>query len=83
MNLAYALSKFVLGILSDHISARLLFCSGLFSTALAVVGFSQVSNVSGFAFLWFLNGLAQGCGWPACSKLLRKVTADLKICSFR
>ena len=29
-----------------------------------------------FAALWFLNGLAQGLGWPPCGKVLRKVSAS-------
>lgn len=28
--------------------------------------------MSVFAILWFLNGLAQGFGWPPCGKVLRK-----------
>ncbi len=35
--------------------------------------FSTSSSLSMFAALWFLNGFAQGAGWPACAKLLKKV----------
>ncbi|XP_048417898.2 glucose-6-phosphate exchanger SLC37A4-like isoform X2 [Stegostoma tigrinum] len=71
-SLAYAISKFISGVLSDQISARLLFCSGLFLVGLINVFFSWSSTVPAFAVLWFLNGLAQGFGWPPCGKILRK-----------
>ncbi|XP_044312230.1 glucose-6-phosphate exchanger SLC37A4 isoform X1 [Varanus komodoensis] len=69
---AYAISKFISGILSDQMSARWLFSCGLLSVGLVNVAFSWSSTVGVFAGLWFLNGLAQGLGWPPCGKVLRK-----------
>uniref|UniRef100_A0A8D1J167 Solute carrier family 37 member 4 n=1 Tax=Sus scrofa TaxID=9823 RepID=A0A8D1J167_PIG len=69
---AYAISKFVSGVLSDQMSARWLFSSGLLLVGLVNVIFSWSSTVPVFAALWFLNGLAQGLGWPPCGKILRK-----------
>ncbi|KAM9299123.1 glucose-6-phosphate exchanger SLC37A4 [Gastrophryne carolinensis] len=69
---AYAISKFISGVLSDRISARWLFSSGLCLVGLVNVVFSWSSSVSVFALLWFFNGLAQGFGWPPCGKVLRK-----------
>lgn len=69
---AYAISKFISGVLSDQISARWLFSSGLCLVGLVNIVFSWSSSVSIFAILWFLNGLAQGFGWPPCGKVLRK-----------
>ncbi|KAM9659797.1 glucose-6-phosphate exchanger SLC37A4 isoform 2-T3 [Trichechus inunguis] len=69
---AYAISKFVSGVLSDQMSARWLFSSGLLLVGLVNVVFSWSSTVPVFAALWFLNGLAQGLGWPPCGKILRK-----------
>ncbi|XP_051895806.1 glucose-6-phosphate exchanger SLC37A4a isoform X2 [Pristis pectinata] len=71
-SLAYAISKFVSGVLSDQISARLLFCFGLFLVGMINVVFSWSSTITAFTVLWFLNGLAQGFGWPPCGKILRK-----------
>ncbi|KAJ8280904.1 hypothetical protein GJAV_G00060800 [Gymnothorax javanicus] len=71
-SLAYAISKFISGVLSDQISARLLFSVGLFAVGLINVVFSWSSTVTVFAGLWFLNGLGQGLGWPPCGKVLRK-----------
>ncbi|KAM6432294.1 glucose-6-phosphate exchanger SLC37A4 isoform 1-T1 [Liasis olivaceus] len=69
---AYAISKFVSGILSDQMSARWLFSSGLLLVGLVNMLFSWSSTVALFAGLWFFNGLAQGLGWPPCGKVLRK-----------
>uniref|UniRef100_A0A0P5YI73 Glucose-6-phosphate translocase n=1 Tax=Daphnia magna TaxID=35525 RepID=A0A0P5YI73_9CRUS len=71
-NTAYAISKFLGGVLSDKISAKWLFFSGLVLSGGATVLFSTSSSLTMFAALWFLNGFAQGAGWPACAKLLKK-----------
>ncbi|KAJ8412558.1 hypothetical protein AAFF_G00128940 [Aldrovandia affinis] len=70
--LAYAISKFISGVLSDQISARWLFAIGLFTVGSVNVVFSWSSTVPLFAGLWFINGLGQGLGWPPCGKVLRK-----------
>ncbi|KAI4903618.1 hypothetical protein NFI96_030679 [Prochilodus magdalenae] len=70
--LAYAISKFVSGVLSDQLSARWLFSAGLFIVGGINVLFSWSSTVMVFTGLWFLNGLGQGFGWPPCGKVLRK-----------
>uniref|UniRef100_A0A8C2WIQ8 Solute carrier family 37 member 4b n=1 Tax=Cyclopterus lumpus TaxID=8103 RepID=A0A8C2WIQ8_CYCLU len=70
--MAYAISKFISGVLSDQISARWLFSIGLFLVGGINVAFSWSSTVPMFSLLWFVNGLGQGCGWPPCGKVLRK-----------
>ena len=75
-SLAYAISKFISGVLSDQLSARWLFSIGLFSVGGINVIFSLSSSVAVFSGLWFLNGLGQGLGWPPCGKVLRKVRCD-------
>lgn len=72
--MAYAISKFISGVLSDQISARWLFSIGLFLVGGINIVFSWSSTVSMFSLLWFINGLGQGCGWPPCGKILRKAT---------
>lgn len=72
-SLAYAISKFISGVLSDQISARWLFSVGLFLVGGINVLFSWSSSVAVFSALWFLNGLGQGLGWPPCGRVLRKV----------
>ncbi|XP_024910945.1 glucose-6-phosphate exchanger SLC37A4a [Cynoglossus semilaevis] len=71
-SLAYAISKFISGVLSDQISARWLFSIGLFMVGGINVLFSWSSTVAVFSALWFLNGLGQGLGWPPCGRVLRK-----------
>ncbi|KAK7925399.1 hypothetical protein WMY93_007709 [Mugilogobius chulae] len=70
--MAYAISKFISGVLSDQISARWLFSIGLFLVGGINIAFSWSSTVTMFSLLWFINGLGQGCGWPPCGKVLRK-----------
>ncbi|XP_061606692.1 glucose-6-phosphate exchanger SLC37A4-like [Phyllopteryx taeniolatus] len=70
--MAYAISKFISGVLSDQISARWLFSIGLFVVGGINVVFSRSATVTMFSLLWFVNGLGQGCGWPPCGKVLRK-----------
>jgi len=69
--LAYAFSKFSGAILSDYLSARLMFCVGLALTGLTNLIFASSSSLSLYVLSWFLNGLAQGAGWPACAKILK------------
>ncbi|XP_071513706.1 glucose-6-phosphate exchanger SLC37A4-like isoform X1 [Panulirus ornatus] len=71
-NTAYAVSKFLGGILSDKMSARVLFAMGLAASGGSTLLFSRTENPALWALLWFLNGFAQGAGWPACAKLLKK-----------
>ncbi|MED6263002.1 hypothetical protein CHARACLAT_000002 [Characodon lateralis] len=71
-SLAYAISKFISGVLSDQISARWLFSIGLFVVGGINVVFSWSSTVAVFSALWFINGLGQGLGWPPCGRVLRK-----------
>lgn len=71
-SLAYAISKFISGVLSDRLSARWLFSIGLFFVGGVNVAFSCSSSVAVFSSLWFLNGLGQGLGWPPCGRILRK-----------
>ncbi|XP_045613953.1 glucose-6-phosphate exchanger SLC37A4-like isoform X1 [Procambarus clarkii] len=71
-NTAYAISKFLGGILSDKMSARVLFSIGLAVSGACTLIFSRTENAVIWALLWFLNGFAQGAGWPACAKLLKK-----------
>lgn len=71
-SVAYAISKFISGVLSDVLSARWLFAIGLVLVGVVNVLFSWSSTVLIFAVLWFFNGIAQGFGWPPCGKVLRK-----------
>ncbi|XP_003739377.1 glucose-6-phosphate exchanger SLC37A4 [Galendromus occidentalis] len=71
-NMAYAISKFIGGVLSDRLSARRLFAIGLVGTGLATLLFGTADSLALFCGFWFLNGFAQGCGWPSCAKIIRQ-----------
>ncbi|KAF8765126.1 glucose-6-phosphate exchanger SLC37A4-like [Argiope bruennichi] len=71
-NAAFAISKFLAGVLSDRTNPRLLFTSGLLLSGFTTLLFSSSSSVGVFCALWFANGLAQGCGWPSCVKFIRQ-----------
>uniref|UniRef100_T1JBE0 Major facilitator superfamily (MFS) profile domain-containing protein n=1 Tax=Strigamia maritima TaxID=126957 RepID=T1JBE0_STRMM len=70
-NLAFAISKFLGGILSDRVSARILFSSGLFLSGAVTILYASSTSLSTQVLLWFLNGIGQGAGWPAAAKVIR------------
>ncbi|XP_078672399.1 glucose-6-phosphate exchanger SLC37A4-like [Branchiostoma floridae x Branchiostoma belcheri] len=70
--MAYAFSKFLSGLASDHLSARSMFAIGLFLCGVCNVVFILFDSVLLYSLLWFINGLVQGFGWPACAKVLRQ-----------
>lgn len=68
--LAYGLSKFFSGVISDQSNPRYFMAFGLMATGVCniLMGFS--SSLWLFALFWGLNGWFQGFGWPPCVKLL-------------
>lgn len=70
-NLAYASSKFFFGILSDLVSCRILFGSGLFLSGIVNIGLKKEITVYNLYAFSFLIGLAQGPAWPSCAKILQ------------
>lgn len=68
--IAYGSSKFVLGIVADRIRPRLLISLGLFLSAMTDLFLGQTTNHWIMAGLMLLLGLTQGCGAPACQKLI-------------
>lgn len=71
-NIAFSISKFLVGVLSDRLNPYLIFATGLLISGFSTLIFSSSSSVTTFCCLWFLNGLAQGCGWPPIAKILRQ-----------
>lgn len=67
---AYAFSKFISGVLGAALSARVLLAGGLLATALCNAAFGLSSSYGFFLVFWGMNGLLQGIGAPACSRLL-------------
>lgn len=70
-SIAYTVGKFVSGLFVDRFSPSIMFSLGLLSCGLINIAFSYSSS-DYFLFLWFLNGICQGPGWPCCGKFLKR-----------
>lgn len=74
VSIAYGLSKFLMGSVSDRSNPRFFLMTGLLISAgiMFIFGFSDwaLQSVSSIFILLFLNGWAQGMGWPACGRTM-------------
>jgi MFS transporter, OPA family, glycerol-3-phosphate transporter len=74
LSIAYGLSKFLMGSVSDRSNPRYFLPLGLLlsSAIMAAFGLSQVAFASVFAIvaIQVLNGWVQGMGWPPCGKTM-------------
>ena len=68
--LSYGFSKFLSSILSDQSNPRYFMAIGLMATGVFNIAFSLSSSLLLFSLFWFLNGVAQGFGWPPVAKQL-------------
>lgn len=71
-HLAYAGSKLIAGFMSDQFHVSLMFSVGLFMTGMFSLAFVDSESLLTFVVTSFLNGLAQGFGWPPAAKILRQ-----------
>jgi len=74
VSIAYGLSKFIMGSVSDRSNPRFFLSTGLLLSAciMFIFGFADwaTANVSVIFILLFINGWAQGMGWPACGRTM-------------
>lgn len=74
ISIAYGLSKFLMGNVSDRSNARYFLPTGLILSALTMVfmGISPfaTSSITIIFILLFINGWVQGMGWPACARVV-------------
>lgn len=68
--LSYGFSKFLSSMVSDQANPRYFMAFGLIATGIFNIAFSLSSSLIFFSLFWFLNGVAQGCGWPPVAKQL-------------
>src|SRR3954469_16206566 len=68
--LAYGLSKFLMGSVSDKSNSRRFMSTGLMLTAICNFAFGASSNYWAHMVLWTMNGFAQGMGWPPCGRVM-------------
>jgi MFS transporter, OPA family, glycerol-3-phosphate transporter len=72
LSVAYGLSKFLMGSVSDRSNPRFFLPLGLLLSSAIMAGFGLVRTACGsllvIAALQVLNGWVQGMGWPPCGK---------------
>lgn len=66
--ISYGVGKFLMGALSDRSNPRIFMGVGLLLTAFCNFAFGATANYTGHLYLWMLNGLFQGMGWPPCGR---------------
>ena len=69
-SLAYGLSKFLMGAVSDRSDPRKFMGAGLLLTAICNFAFGASTSYSTHLWLWGLNGFFQGMGWPPCGRVM-------------
>jgi len=74
VSIAYGLSKFLMGNVSDRSNPRYFLTAGLVMSALVMLCFGLMpwatGSISAMFILLFLNGWFQGMGWPACGRTM-------------
>ncbi|NKD77705.1 MFS transporter [Haematospirillum sp. H1815] len=74
LSVAYGLSKFLMGAVSDHSNPRLFMPLGLFlsATIVFILGYVSwaTSSIATMCILLFANGWAQGMGWAPCGRTI-------------
>ena len=74
VSIAYGLSKFIMGNVSDRSNARIFMTLGLSCSALIMIFMGTVpfatSSVTVMFVLLLMNGWFQGMGWPPCGRVM-------------
>jgi OPA family glycerol-3-phosphate transporter-like MFS transporter len=68
--MSYGVGKFFLGVLSDRSDARKFMATGLLLSAICNFLFGSTTDYQTHLWLWGLNGLVQGMGWPPCGRTM-------------
>ena len=76
LSLAYGISKFVMGSLSDRSNPRYFMATGLIVSGVINIFFGRLTSVWAMAGWWFLNGWFQGMGWTPCARTLTHWFSD-------
>lgn len=74
VSIAYGLSKFLMGSVSDRSNPRYFLSVGLLMSAAVMFCFGfmpwATESIAAMFILLFLNGWFQGMGWPACGRTM-------------
>lgn len=65
---SYGIGKFFMGALSDRSNPRVFMAVGMLLTACCNFAFGASADFTTHFWLWALNGLVQGMGWPPCGR---------------
>lgn len=77
LSVAYGISKFVMGNVSDRSNPRYFMAAGLMLSGLVNLLFpSFASSLGAMMVLWFVNGWVQGMGWAPCARTLTHWFSD-------
>ena len=74
ISIAYGISKFVMGTVSDRSNARIFLSLGLVLSAFTMIAMGifpfATGSISIMFCLLFINGWFQGMGWPPCGRVV-------------
>jgi OPA family glycerol-3-phosphate transporter-like MFS transporter len=68
--IAYGVSKFLMGAVSDRSDARKFMATGLLLSAVCNFAFGAAHDYYTHLSLWAINGFVQGMGWPPCGRIM-------------
>jgi len=76
LSVAYGVSKFVMGNVSDRSNPRAFMATGLILSGLVNLCFGRIPSLQVLTLLWFVNGWVQGMGWAPCARTLTHWFSD-------
>lgn len=76
LGLAYGISKFVMGNLSDRSNPRYFLAIGLMMSGFVNLFIPNTTNIIFMFILMLLNGWFQGMGWPPCGRIMTHWFSD-------
>lgn len=76
LTIAYGISKFLMGNLSDQSNPRYFLGTGLILSGIVNLFFGFLPSVSLMIVFWAVNGWFQGMGWPPCGRIMTHWFSD-------
>ncbi len=70
LTIAYGISKFIMGNVSDRSNPRYFLATGLILSGMTNLVFGFLPSLTLMIVFWFLNGWFQGMGWPPCGRTM-------------
>ena len=76
LGIAYGISKFVMGNVSDRSNPRYFLAIGLIASGIVNIFFPLTSSITIMFILMLINGWFQGMGWPPCGRTITHWFSD-------